>query len=303
LSDLIEMGHRLDDYERWSSITSWVTNIHHGLQYRPLYRFSAVSAAIGFLDALPINKRSSLRNITIHEDRISAGYSYGHAIGLIPFCQENGQLRIKHKLSMVRNLFERAYLSEYKALGAFQEPEDEGTAEVKFTIAGAFLYTIVCNCLGEAMYLPDAGMPDGSYTLLFDGEDAGDLCSAFFQKEVLDKEAKRLVLNSTRKAQPNSVWADPSPYHIRLVPNAHGGALGHLVNKTSFFESNFYPGHLNHDIDALMAHYRGVGMGHRIGKLTFGVTEYDYDFKSFSHVPRWGPMMMENFEWRKLYED
>ncbi|KAF5534087.1 hypothetical protein FNAPI_12482 [Fusarium napiforme] len=296
LSDLEEMGSRLGEHEAWPSMTAWKTSRRHNMQYRSVYRFSAVSAAIGFLDALPINKRSSLRNITIHEDRISAGEPDGHAIGLIPFCQENGRLRIKHKFSMVRNIFERAYMSE------FGVEEDDWSAEIMFKFAGMNLDTVVGNCLSEAMYLPDAGMPDGSYTLLLDGENAGDLCSAFFQREVLKKEAKRLVLDRALKEDPNSAWADDYLYDMELLLEGYPGALAHLCNKTSFFESNFYPGHLN-NVDSLMAHYRGVGLERCIAELVFGDMEYDYDFESFSHVPRWGPMVMENFEWRKLPED
>ncbi|KAF4444238.1 hypothetical protein FACUT_819 [Fusarium acutatum] len=214
------------------------------MRYRPLYRFPAISAAIGFLDALPINKRSSLRNIIVHEDRISAGYPDGHAIGLIPFYQENGRLRIRHKFSMVRNLFERAYFSRYPVFDEIQDQKDEATAEVMFRIAAVDLHPVVANCLAEAMYLPDAGMPDGSYTLLLDGEDAEDLCSAIFRQDVLGREAMRLVLNRALKADPNSDWANEYSYEIRLYLTAHAGALKHLVNKTSLFESNFYPGHL-----------------------------------------------------------
>ncbi|KAF5568790.1 hypothetical protein FPHYL_2596 [Fusarium phyllophilum] len=301
LSDLDEMGHRLGDHKAWASMTSWETSRRHNMQYRPLYRFSAVSAAIGFLNALPINKRSSLRNIIIHEDRISAGYSDGHAIGLIPFCQENGQLRIRHKFSMVRNLFERAYVYQNPAFDRIQDQKEKSVPEVIFRVTSMGLYPIITNCLAEAMYLPDAGMPDGSYTLLLDGEDAGDLCSEIFQQGVLDKEAKRLVLNRALKEDPNSDWAKEYSYEIMLCVTAHAGALKHLVNKTSFFESNFYPGHLN-KVDALTAHYRMLGMRKCAEELVLWGRLHAYDSTSFSHVPEFGPMLRENFECRKLAE-
>ncbi|KAG5781066.1 hypothetical protein H9Q73_005297 [Fusarium xylarioides] len=301
LSDLDEMGHRLGDHKAWASMTSWETSRRHNMQYRPLYRFSAVSAAIGFLNALPINKRSSLRNIIIHEDRISAGYSDGHAIGLIPFCQDNGQLRIRHKFSMVRNLFERAYVYQNTSFDRIQDQKEKSVPEVIFRVTAMGLHPIVANCLAEAMYLPDAGMPDGSYTLLLDGEDAGDLCSEIFQQGVLDKETKRLVLNRALKEDPNSDWANEYSYEIMLCLTAHAGALKHLVNKTSFFESNFYPGHLN-KVDALTAHYRTVGMRKCAEELVLWGRLYAQDSTSFSHVPEFGPMLRDNFECRKLAE-
>ncbi|KAF5603285.1 hypothetical protein FPCIR_1481 [Fusarium pseudocircinatum] len=181
------MGRRLGDGQGWARLNSWRTSIRHEKQYRPLHRFSAVSAAIGFIDALSLDKRSSLRNINIHEDRIS-GYPDGQAIGLIPFCRENKRLRIRHKLSMVRNLFERVYLSQGSAFGDIQELESQRDRGARWTNKSFLahiaegLYTIVANCLAEAMFLPDAGMPDGSYTLLLDAEDATDMCSAIFNK-------------------------------------------------------------------------------------------------------------------------
>ncbi|PNP76616.1 hypothetical protein FNYG_10035 [Fusarium nygamai] len=301
LSDLDEMGHRLGDHKPWASMISWETSRRHGVQYRPLYRFSAVSAAIGFLDALPINKRSTLRNIIIHEDRISAGYSDGHAIGLIPFCQENGQLRIRHKFSMVGNLFERAYFSRNPVFDHIEDTKDKALTESMIRTAARDLHPIVANCLAEARYLPDAGMPDGSYTLLLDGEDAGDLCSEIFQQDVLGREAKRLVLTRALKEDPNSDWANDYSYELRLCLTAHAGALKHLVNKTSFFESNFYPGQLD-NVHTLMEHYKNVGMRRCAEELIFGGNRYAYDFTSFSHVPEFGPMLMENFECRKLAE-
>ncbi|KAF5649893.1 hypothetical protein F25303_4580 [Fusarium sp. NRRL 25303] len=294
LSDLDEMGRRFKDDKGWASINSWKASNSYGMQYRLLYRFSAVSAAIKFLDALPIDKRSALRNIIIHEDRMSTGYPDGHAIGLIPFCQENRRLRIRHQFSMISNLFERAYFFGVGGFDGIQDCKGDSTGEFLLRDAAPGLWAIVANCLAEAMYLPDSGMPDGSYTLLLDGEDAGDLCSEIFQREILGKEAMRLVLNRALKEDPGSDWADDSSREIEESLKAHAGALEHLVNKTSFFESNFYPGHLN-NVDALMAHYKEVGMEECAFDLAWE-KECNYDFTLFSYISKFGPMLMENFE-------
>ncbi|KAF5684658.1 hypothetical protein FDENT_6663 [Fusarium denticulatum] len=305
LSDLDDMGHRLGDGQGRARINSWQTSIPHEKQYRPLHRFSAVSAAIGFIDALSLGRRSSLRNINIHEDRVSSGYPDGQAIGLIPFCQGNKRLRIRHKLSMVRNLFERVSLSQGLAFDSIQDLEwyqrDQGarwTNDHLLANTAEGLYPIVANCLAEAMFLPDAGMPDGSYTLLLDAEDATDMCSAIFQQDVLDKEATRMVLARALKEDPDGDWVDECPLEIKKSLKAHAGALEHLVNKTSFLESNFYPGHLK-NVDALMAHYKTIGMKQCAFDLEWW-NEYDYDFTLFSHVPMYGPLLLKNFECQKI---
>ncbi|KAF5541723.1 hypothetical protein FMEXI_7831 [Fusarium mexicanum] len=300
LSDLDDMGRRLGDGQGWARINSWETSIRHEKQYRLLHRFSAVSAAIGFLDALPLNKRSSLRNINIHEDRVSSGYPDGHAIGLIPICQENKRLRIRHKLSMVRNLLDRACLSQGLAFSITQGQGggDHWSNEGSLAAAADGLYPIVANCLAEAMFLPDAGMPDGSYTLLLDAEYATDMCSAIFQQDILDKEATRLVLARALKEDPDGDWVDECRLEIKKSLKAHAGALEHIINKTSFLESNFYPGHLT-NVDTLMPHYKAIGMEHCAFDLEWW-NEYDYDFTLFSHVPVYGPLLSENFESRKI---
>ncbi|KAF5637809.1 hypothetical protein F52700_4511 [Fusarium sp. NRRL 52700] len=296
LSDLDEMGsRRYGDGEGWTSITSWKTSILHRMQYRQLYRSSAVSAALKFLDALPINKRSSLRNIIIHEDGVSVGYPDGHAIGLISFCQENRRLRIRHKFSMVKNLFERAYFSQGYNFDYIQAEKDEDMLR----LASMNLHRIVGNCLAEAMYLPEAGMPDGSYILLLDAEDATDMCSAIFRREVLDREARLMVLNRALREDPNIDWAGTYSHVIGLTPKAYSAALKHLFNKTSFLESNFYPGHLGR-VDTLMAHYKEVGLEHCAAALSDSATALDYDLESFSHVPKFRSVLMENLECREL---
>lgn len=299
LCDLHEMGRRFRDGKGWARINWWRISRRYGKQYyRPLYRFSAVSGAVGFLDDLPINKRASLRNIIIHEDRISEGYPDGHAIGLIPFCQENRRLRIRHKFSMISNLLERAYLYQGNFDEIQEEDRDSSTDIAFLSIAAMDLYPIVSNCLAEAMYLPDAGMPDGSYTLVLDREDAEDMCSKIFQKEVLRKEAKWLVISRALKATPDSDWAHEMSYEIKTAVKAHGGALEHLVNKTSFFESNFYPGHLN-NIDALMAYYSRIGMKACVEELYWD-RSHDHVLTGFSHAHDFTSMLMENFECRKV---
>jgi hypothetical protein len=48
-----------------------------------------------------------------------------------------------------------------------------------------------------------------------------------------------------------------------------------------------------------MAHYEEVGMQECADELAWGRGDYEYDFTSFSQVPKFAPLLMENFECRK----
>ncbi|KAJ4135312.1 hypothetical protein NW768_004938 [Fusarium equiseti] len=69
-------------------------------QYRKRAFFSATSVAIRFLSRIPEQQRLSIRKIILDENRPSVSLSMCHANGLIPFCNENGKLRIEHRWNL-----------------------------------------------------------------------------------------------------------------------------------------------------------------------------------------------------------
>ncbi|EGU79106.1 hypothetical protein FOXB_10394 [Fusarium oxysporum f. sp. conglutinans Fo5176] len=58
---LEEMGRKFKDDGLWSTLKSWAPNQRQTQEYRAKFRISAASAAIGWLNQLPANKRMSSR--------------------------------------------------------------------------------------------------------------------------------------------------------------------------------------------------------------------------------------------------
>ncbi|CAI6306311.1 unnamed protein product [Periconia digitata] len=91
-----ELGHDQPDVhwrsQRWNpdDLSKW--------------RFSAASAAIHFLGSLSWSQRSHIREIVLVEDYEAVAYPQSHALGLIPFCQENKRLHIDRRVHIWKNM-------------------------------------------------------------------------------------------------------------------------------------------------------------------------------------------------------
>jgi len=72
-------------------------------------RFSAAAVAIRYMKSLRPEARKKLRRIVLDEDDASIAWPECHAQGLIPFCQENGQLRIDRRIDMWKIMFARSW--------------------------------------------------------------------------------------------------------------------------------------------------------------------------------------------------
>jgi hypothetical protein len=71
-----------------------------------VFCFSAAAAAIHFLTIVAVSPsvRQHIRRVVVHEDRCSVVHPECHAQGLIPFCQENPDLRIERRASLWRTV-------------------------------------------------------------------------------------------------------------------------------------------------------------------------------------------------------
>ncbi|KAI4630143.1 hypothetical protein J4E80_001076 [Alternaria sp. BMP 0032] len=63
-------------------------------------RFSAAAVAIGYMKRLRPEARKKIRWIVLDEDDDSIAWPECHARGLIPFCRENGHLRIDRRIDI-----------------------------------------------------------------------------------------------------------------------------------------------------------------------------------------------------------
>lgn len=83
-------------------------------------RFSAAAATIHFLHSTTALVRRQLRKVVVHEDRMSVNHPASHVRGLIPFCEENPDLRIERRVDLWRNCF---MSSSTRYLRVPEEPE------------------------------------------------------------------------------------------------------------------------------------------------------------------------------------
>lgn len=140
------------------------------------YRFSAAAMAIRFLHSLPKHTRLCIRSIKVHEDRPPQALSASHAKGFIAFCQENPLFRVERCV----NLWQTCMLAQ----GRIPVPEVETLMEPRLDLNAMRVRQAVATWIVEAEALVPAGMPAGSFSLLLDGEPAGEQCSIFFEKHV-----------------------------------------------------------------------------------------------------------------------
>ncbi|KAM0471379.1 hypothetical protein ACHAP7_009154 [Fusarium lateritium] len=295
ISVLEDCGGRLYDDQIWISLHDWHPDAGKQYEYRFKWRFSATSVAIRFLKHLPLSTRLSVQNVVVREDRVAVGHPSCHAIGLIPFCKENARLRVDLRVSMVNNMFQRKLLSGYHSVEQLEEFVSHDPGEQAFSMAIMPIFGELKDWLNEALSLIDAGMPAGSFTLTLDGENAIDLCSDIFQRHVLEKLAMQKAFERINPRRPGKLplewfsicWRTPTV------------GIEHLVKQTSFLRSNFHPG-IMLEIDKLVA-----------DRLDYSREEWEkdlmpspsYDFPPSVHVPRLGPLAMENFERRPCSEE
>jgi hypothetical protein len=135
------------------------------------YRLLAASVAINYLSSLPLTRRTQLRHITLHEDHTSISWPESHAQGLIPFCQQNSQLRIERKVSLWRNVLPGGSAPLFNVVHGFSVALNiifPGTRRKLDTLQSEDIST---KCIGpwimEALALTDAGMPPDAFTLVF----------------------------------------------------------------------------------------------------------------------------------------
>ncbi|KAF4966815.1 hypothetical protein FSARC_5530 [Fusarium sarcochroum] len=186
-SSLTRMGEIFGDGPIWKTVQGWhdVNDLGHLLpvvNYREKFRFSAAAAALRFLSHLQGKERMRLRKVVLLEDHLAVGDPECHALGLIPFCQENPRLEIERrlKLSLLNNRFNQPNTLGYKHLLEAKTTIHKNPT----TIRTKTLWQELGSWLAGAIYLKKAGMPANSFTLMLDGEPDVGFSSDFFDQVV-----------------------------------------------------------------------------------------------------------------------
>ncbi|KAJ4125335.1 hypothetical protein NW768_008952 [Fusarium equiseti] len=291
--DLHTAGERLQDNELWSSMSSWQQEEGCDKEYHYKFRFSATSVAIDFLKRLPTDKGQCIRNVVILEDHPAVGQQERHAVGLIPFCKENSQLKIDLRLSMVGNVFQRHFLKSHDWFGDLLECWKHDPCDLMSKHLGKGVYKISSRWLTEALALKDAGMPSGSFTLTLDGGRAVDLCSDVFQQEVFWRASMSKAADRCFPCPPDMIRRDCLFY---LINPSSIQAFEHLVNQTSILRSSFHPG-IMWNMDQLIADRSGYEP-HQWEDDLFNRQRYNAPRSVY--VPPMDSVALDNFETRPL---
>ncbi|KAK1973341.1 hypothetical protein LZ30DRAFT_611134 [Colletotrichum cereale] len=225
---------------------------------RTKFRYSAAAVAIRFLKSLPPTTRAQIKTMVLLEDREAVENPECHALGLIPFCQENPSLRVERRVSLWKNAFLYSSLHQtslYRLQDGFRGLEAN---EVSAGLA---------RWIMEALTLVPAGMPPGSFTLVLDGEQ-DPTCEEIFQSVVLrdavwqqamDESFARGYLPPTPFVKRREDHRSRNYFYIgaesfcnhSYVCERFPQAVADIVNGTSIVRCSFNPGELS-DVEQLV---------------------------------------------------
>ncbi|KAL8852642.1 MAG: hypothetical protein Q9221_002522 [Calogaya cf. arnoldii] len=255
---------------------------------RGRWRFSAAAAAIRFLISVSQTTCLKVRRIVLHEDRPSVARPESHALGLIPFCVHNPQLNNERRVSVWGALFTSRPLPNHEAvyrrvddIVTYSNDDDEDR-RLKQGFCTSYIVKSFCRWITEASALSANGMPDNTFSLVFDGDPAPDQCSDLF--EIVKDDAAWQV---ARTQWYNDLSLSPSMfekscggihrsgrkrgqavYYSRVFPQS----IDEIVKGESFISCNFPTGSpYNHQ---------------RVLDATQYIIHYSTDFR-LGHEHRW----------------
>ena len=178
---------------------------------------SAATCAIRFFNSLTVSIRSELRQVDLIEDRESISYPECHARGLIPFCQENKNLRIHRHIDLWWNVL-------------------WGWHKGRGTVPSLWISHSIATWIVEATALSFLGMPSESFRMTFESISAPEKGTEIF--DVLQQDAAwqtAIDLLYERRDLPTFSRRWHSGYVFEAFPRT----LQSMVNNDSFIRCDF----------------------------------------------------------------
>jgi hypothetical protein len=208
------------------------------------YCYSAASVALRFLESLTPQTRKHVRNLVLREDWQSVASPACHGRGLIPHCVENPELRILRYVNLWQNGFpvhiEQRDPYVFGLHGRMDIAPPDHLKDDKLSARG--VTQSVGTWIVESLLLPSLGMPQGSYTLVLDGNPIPEQTAAVFR--IVQRDAAwqtALDLRHTRQLIPELSWLNRRlqvGYFYEMLPQA----VRDISNGTSPIRCNFDPG-------------------------------------------------------------
>jgi len=249
-------------FETWaipddSDLEKFIQTHRHAKDYMDYvkYTYSAASVAIRFLQSLSPRTLAQIRTIVLREDYESVAFPEDHARGLIPFCVENTQLRVERFVSLWQNALPVARQVDYTGVDFCWLPRvtDRSDSDMHLSdpewlrndkLQARDVTRSIGTWIVEALRLPSLGMPEGSYTLIFDGDPMPEKSTAAFA--VVQRDAAWQAAFTTRYpagSTPERLWLHmcaQAGYFFESLP----GALQKITTASSLIRCNFDPGQL-----------------------------------------------------------
>ena len=215
-------------------------------QYRQRRYFSAASLAIRFLNQVTKRQRLNIQSLVINEDRISEPRPESHPIGLIPFCIENANLHIDHRINVWRNFTLRAdwpldkYALGIVAHGVEYIPSEEEIVEddyrQHFQVWQSDIQEGFLDWMVHTMDILGQGMPPDSYTLTLDGDPDLNHSTKMFSS-LLEREIAELTLNSDIVAQ--GIFSSPEHPDYPFMTRRSMTEVYPVAKRSSLLQCNF----------------------------------------------------------------
>ncbi|KAF1992659.1 hypothetical protein P154DRAFT_528316 [Amniculicola lignicola CBS 123094] len=141
------------------------------------YSISAAAVATAYLGSMPAKRRTQIRDIILHEDKLAVARPECHALGLIEFCVENPRLRVERYVNLWRSAF--PLVSDFRSVR--RERKRDGLRPKDVTEA-------VSLWISEAHALVPSGMPPKAFSLILDGDQIPERTAQIFE-EVVQRDA------------------------------------------------------------------------------------------------------------------
>lgn len=137
------------------------------------YDYSAAAVALQFLASSTKIIRSSVRKIILEENGVSVAQPECHGRGFIPICRENTSLRIERRVSLWKTVFlvsprrHQEYIQKY--ITAAENNQDSSNLQSDF-LCTCTVTKSIGKWVTEVLTLQSLGMPEGSHTLVLNGD-------------------------------------------------------------------------------------------------------------------------------------
>ncbi|KAL8872951.1 MAG: hypothetical protein Q9174_001513 [Haloplaca sp. 1 TL-2023] len=221
---------------------------YDGVVDRIRWRFSAAAATIRFFQSISKAACLGLNKVVLHENRISVAASESHALGLIPFCQDNPQLHIERRIGVWGVLMSQE-ASWFRLLGCQRAEqlvehtglEENDMQERQSLCCSLGITNVICRWITEASALFTNGMPARSFSLVFDGDPSPTQSSDLF--EIIKEDAAWQVAEARWYADRSidrtiDISTRPSIYRSKVFP----AIIDEIVEGKSFISCNFPTG-------------------------------------------------------------